>query len=420
MKVVVVGGGVIGLASAYHLLQAGLAVEVLDASALGSGASHGNAGWVVPAESGPVPAPGMVVQGLKWMAKRDSPLYVKPSVNPAFVRFMTSMARHCTRDSFRSGLQASLALGEHTMDLFDDYARDGMEFEQHTVGLIEAYADPDKLRHSRDNLDLLAAAGLDPQLLTGAQIAESEPTLLPSLAGGILFPHERHLRPDTLVAALVKRCAELGATLRPNVAVTGLSLTDRRIDAVQTPDGPVAADAFLLAAGADSARLARLAGVRLPVWPGKGYSVDYSPAPIEPRHMVSLAEAKVAVTPLIGRLRLAGTMEFAGWDLDVNEARVAAIRRAPRRYFTHWSDSAPSETAWAGARPMTPDGLPIIGALPRTSNGYVATGHGMLGVTLGPATGALIAEAIAGQFQPPQLAPFTAERFGRARARRTS
>jgi D-amino-acid dehydrogenase len=411
VKVAVVGAGVIGLTSAYHLLKDGHEVTLIDAAVPGAGASHGNAGWIVPANAGPVPAPGVVLQALKWMLKKDSPLYVRPSLQPNFARFMLTMARRCNRRDFRASFQANLRLFEGTLELLDAYAADGINFEMHSAGLIMAFVERHVLNQHLTDLDITAEFGLRPEVLSGPALAEREPALRPTLAGGIYFPQERHIRPDALVSGLVSRCRELGATFLEHTPVTDVR-RDTRVRAVLTTSGVVEADEYLLAAGAHSGPVSSLFGRALPVRPGKGYSVDYRPAPVKLTSMVDLCDARVAVTPLDGTLRLAGTMEFAGLDTTINAVRVRAIEQAPSRYFTKWHPERVQRAApWAGARPMTPDGLPIIGMFPSLTNAWVATGHGMLGVTLGPATGRALAEAMGTGTLPGVLAPFDPNRF---------
>jgi D-amino-acid dehydrogenase len=411
MRVAIVGAGVIGVCSAYHLLELGHEVTLIDAATPGSGASHGNAGWVVPSHAGPVAAPGVVLQALKWMLRKDSPLYVKPSIRPEFVRFMLAMARRCNRRDFRTSFEANLRLAERTTELLDAYAADGISFEMHRDGLIMAFADPHELKHHLNNLDIPTRYGLEPEVLSGREIAEREPALQPTLAGGIHFPHERHLRPDALVSGLASRCRERGATFLDDAPVVKVR-RDSRVHAVATSRGSVEADQYLLAAGAYSGPLSALFGHSLPIWPGKGYSVDYQPAPVKLTAMVYLGDARVAVTPFDGRLRLAGTMEFAGLDTRINSVRVRAIEDAPSRYFADWHTTQVQRTApWAGARPMTSDGLPIIGRVPGLANAWMATGHGMLGVTLGPATGRAIAEAMSTGTLIGALTPFSPNRF---------
>lgn len=423
MRVAVVGAGVIGLTSAYHLLDDGHEVTVIDAATPGAGASHGNAGWVVPSDVGPVPAPGVVLQALKWMLRSDSPLYVRPSLRPDFLRFMLGMARRCNRADFRYAFGANLALGADTLALFDRYVADGLQFEMHHEGLLMVYAEPAALEHHVADLDVVTDAGLEPEVLDGPALARREPALRPTLAGGVYFPHERHLRPDALVSALAERCRQRGAAVLDRTPLLGVR-RDGRVHALVTSAGDIEADQFLLAAGAHSGPLSAHFGHRLPVYPGKGYSIDYTPAPVQLTSIVNLSDARVAVTPLDGRLRLAGTMEFAGLDTVVNPVRVRAIQTAPSRYLVDWNpDRTPNIGPWAGARPMSPDGLPIIGRIPGLTNAWVATGHGMLGVTLGPATGRAVATAMSTGAAPAVLAPFNPRRFtrgGRRLSRRPS
>jgi D-amino-acid dehydrogenase len=410
-----VGAGIIGLTTSYHLLKEGHEVTLLDVWSPGVGASHGNAGWIVPCDVSPVPAPGMVLKGLKWMLRGDSPLYVRPSLQPDFVRFMYALARRCNESDFRTSFEANMLLCQGTMQMLDDYRADGVDFEMHRKGLLMVYADETGLKHHIAQLDIPARAGLDPAVLTGEELAEREPALRPSLAGAVYYPLERHVRPDELVSALAKRCRELGATILERSPLLGVH-RNRRVLALDTPRGQVEADVYVLAAGAHSGVLSRLFGARLPIRAGKGYSVDYCPAPVGFSSMVNLADAKVAITPLAGRLRLSGTMEFAGLDASINCERVKAIQAAPVRYFTEWDrERRPAFGPWAGARPMTPDGLPIIGRLPGLTNAWVATGHGMLGVTLGPATGRALTTAIGTGAVPDMLAPFSPTRFLNAR-----
>jgi D-amino-acid dehydrogenase len=301
--------------------------------------------------------------------------------------------------------------------LLDQYADDGLDFEMHQDGLLMAFVEKAMMQHHVADLEIVRQHQLDPQVLSGAEAARQEPALRSSLAGAIYFPHERHLRPDLLVAALAKRCRELGATIREQTALTAVR-RDSRVHALLTSNDAVEADQYLLAAGAYCGPLSRLFGAGMPVRPGKGYSIDYAPAPVPLTAAVNLSDAKVAVTPLQGRLRLAGTMEFAGLDAAINQLRVQAIRKAPSRYFVDWDPRlAPAIGPWAGARPMTPDGLPIMGRMPGLENAFIATGHGMLGVTLGPASGRAIARFIGTGVEPAVLGPFDPGRFSTWRDR---
>lgn len=410
MRVTIIGGGVIGLASAYQLARDGAAVTLVDARATGRGASEVNAGWVCPAEAAPVPAPGMVGQALRWMLRPDSPLYIRPSLEPAFISFMLRMWRHCNARDYRAGTESLLRLSQRTMDLFDGYRRDGVDFEMHSQGLLAAFLSAKLMAAHREHLDILAPFGLEPRVLLGDAVRGQEPRLSDDVVGGIHFPSERHVDPAALVRGLHRRCLELGVEIVEGSPVDRVEMDRSRVLAAFSGARRFEADAYLLAAGAWSGALSRMFGVALPIRPGKGYSLDLPSLGL--RGPVYLSDARVAVTPLDDGLRLAGTMEFGGLDERVDPVRVAAIAEAPRSFFRDWSATG-EPRAGAGVRPMSPDGLPIIGRLGSLRNAFISTAHAMLGVTLAPSSGVAISRLILLGETSPALAGFSADRFMR-------
>jgi D-amino-acid dehydrogenase len=254
------------------------------------------------------------------------------------------------------------------------------------------------------------------EVLHGEALRALEPALSKQVSGGIYFKTERHLDPVTLMAALRSRCVQLGVTIIEDAPVETVEMRGNRVTAVRTPEMRVECDAVVLAAGAWSGALAAAFGLPLPVRAGKGYAIDCVPPPVQLRTMTNLSDAKVAVTPLDSRLRLAGTMEFGSHDEKVNEVRVAAILRAPSAYFSEWPTDPPHVVAGAGMRPMTPDGLPILGAIPGLTNAFVSTGHGMMGVTLAAGTARVMGDLIVDGRLSPALIPFSSSRFRARRA----
>jgi D-amino-acid dehydrogenase len=419
MRVIIVGGGIVAVTAAHRLAKAGCDVVVLEARTVGSAATHGNAAKIAIAESGPVPAPGVLLQGLKWMLKPDSPLYVKPSVAPDFIKFMLSMARHCNARDFRFGLQTHLRLAEDANDLFDEYVADGIEFEMHTAGALLAFETWERYHEHCASLPVFNDFGIVPEHLDHDGVHEKEPALADRITHGLFFPSDRQIEPDSLTRGLVKRCESLGVQIVEHAGVERFLRSGDTITGVVTANGAqYDGDAVVLAAGVSSGPLSAKLGVPMPIRPGKGYSIDYSPAPVQLRTSLTLEDARVAVTPLDGMVRLAGTMEFGGFDESVNKVRVDAIRRAAAESFTDWGDPAGAAAPWAGMRPMTPDGLPIVGKLEPLGNAYIASGHGMLGLTLAPATAEIIAEMVVHQRMPMSAIPIAPDRFVKRRTLR--
>lgn len=417
-RVAIVGGGAIGLMTAYHLAREGADVTVVDARRTGRGAAEVNAGWYCPGESAPVPGPGMVTKSLAWMLRRDSPLYIRPSASPEFTRFMYGMWRACTSQANLAGYRASLALARAADVGYADYRADGIDFELRSGGLLLAYRERENFDAHLATLGIAREHGLDPQVLVGDAVHEREPQLSEQVRGSIYFPHESYLDPNALMRGLHARLLELGATIIENAPLERVERDGSRVRRLFAGGRAIEADAYVLAAGAWSGRLARLFGAgvaaQVPVRPGKGYSVDV--APLVLRTCVNLADAKVAVTPLATRLRLAGTMEFGGLDERLDRVRVAAILAAPGRYFRDWQAPSPADLEpRAGLRPMTPDGLPVMGPLAGLDNAFVSGGHGMMGITFGPGAASVMTDLVLRERHNPVLDAFSPARFSRRR-----
>jgi D-amino-acid dehydrogenase len=408
MRAVVIGGGMIGLMSAYHLHEAGLDVVIVDARSTGQGASDVNAGWFCPAESAPVPGPGIVGKSLKWMLHPDSPLYIKPSLQPTFIKFMLQMWRHCNASDQQRGLEASIRLVGDSAELYKKYQRE-MKFELHSEGLLSVFLEKKNFDSYSENLEILKRYDLDPQVLLGDQVREYEPLLSDNVYAGVMFPHEMHVDPGSMMAGFKSHLRFLGVTIIEDCAITDVERRGRQILSVNGDGTKLEADIFLLATGAWTGKLSKIFSLNLPVRPGKGYSLQVEPYPL--RGATNLSDAKVALTPLQSHLRLAGTMEFGGLDESINQVRVDAIRRAPHHYLRNWVDRPLRIAARAGMRPMTPDGLPLIGKLAAFDNGWISTGHGMMGITLGAGSARALAQAILDNHLPSTLHPFSPARF---------
>jgi D-amino-acid dehydrogenase len=411
MHVVIIGAGAVGLCSAYYLAGAGADVTVLDARDVGGGASRRNAGWIVPSMSGPVPAPGVVLKSLRWMLQRDSPLYIRPSLDPAFIRFITSMLRHCNDQDFDRGMRATLKLNRRTFELFDQLEKDGLSFEHHKQGLLLAFTDEHNLQAHETELQHAAKLGAGPAItLTAAEARSEVPMLSDSVVGAIDCPTERFLSPDSFLDALADGCRARGVTIQTGQTIRAI---EKSTTGVVTAVGGIdrwAGDAFVIATGAWSGDLLRKFGSRLPIQAGKGYGFDIPTTDSTVARALYLSEAKVALTPLNGHTRLAGTMGFGGMDERVADRRAHGIVTSARHYLSGWP-GGPVPRAWSGLRPMTPDGLPYIGLLPNHDNVVIATGHAMLGITLSPATGDIVRELLIEGHTPLEAVPFRPDRL---------
>ena len=414
-KVVVIGAGIVGLTLAWSLERRGWQVTVLDARTPGYGASRVNAGRICPTHGDPVPAPGLVKQSLEWMRHSDSPLYIQPRPSPDLARFLYIFWRHCNQERYDAGSAAMQALGLDTLAQLDAIRASGVDFEEHARGTLHVYESPERLDKSFLHAsDFLTSKTVDVSApLTGDEVRDLEPALSDLVVGGFLVEEDRLIRSDTLTAGLATYLQEHGVDLRSRVEVTGFDFSRDRVTDVRFRGGRLETDAVVIAAGSWSPQLAKLAGRRVPIQPAKGYSLDYAPSPVELRNQLHVDFGSHAVSPFDGMTRLAGTMELSGSNERIRPERVEAIVRSAARTFRGWPTDLKVPTIGSGLRPLSADGLPLIGWLPAYRNLGIAAGHGMLGLSLAPSTAEALAELMTTGYAPEVLKPFDPGRFGR-------
>jgi D-amino-acid dehydrogenase len=411
-RTVIVGAGAIGLATAWELSRRGEEVVVVDRHEPGWASSSGNAGWITPSISTPLPAPGLVGASMKWMLRSDSPLYIQPRLDPRFAAWLTRFWRNCSPRAFQAGTAAMAALNDRTMPLFDEWLEHGIDFEMHEKGLLFLGLSREPVERFAESMAYLEQFGYErPKVLNRAELLDIEPHLGAAVASGFHVKEERHIRPETLTSGLVNRLKAEGVEIRSGVNVTGAETWAGAIAGVQTDSGSIAAEKVLIAAGAWTGRVAQQFGVHVPIEAGKGYSITIDNPTHKLSHPLDLIEARAAITPFENSLRLAGTMELSGLNLRVRQERVEAIRRAGDRYLGDWRGG--TEKVWVGMRPLTPDGLPVIGQVPGREGLYVAGGHQMLGITMAPATGEVLAELMTTGTSKVDLRAFNPGRFDR-------
>lgn len=408
--VLIIGGGAIGLATALALLDAGRGVRILEAGAVGGGASHGNCGTITPSHAPPLAAPGVVAQALRWMFTPDAPLYLKPRVDPALWHWLLRFAARCNPRDWRQSTQARAALlNDARARLADWVSRYGLQCEFEEEGLDYVFRDPRKFQQYVDESVVLKTFGIATQVFGGTDYEREEPAMLPGVAGAIRFPGDARLRPDRYVAELARVVHERGGVIEEQCRVDRLEPTSDGVR-LATSQGERKGGDAVIALGAWTPAFARRLGIRAPIQPGKGYSITYSRPARVPRHPMVLKDRSVCVTVWGSGFRLGSTMEFSGHDDTLNATRLAALERGAREFLRE-PVGAEVHERWCGWRPMTWDDLPLLGRAPGQRKVWIAAGHGMLGISMSTATGQLMADLMTGR--PPAFdpSPYRPERF---------
>jgi D-amino-acid dehydrogenase len=397
-RVVVVGGGVIGLSCAIALRQRGAEVTLFAGRTDPPGASAWNCGWVAPSHCHPLPGPESLRRSLRWLLSRDAPLSIAP--DPRLGRWLLRFAWASRRGTHARGTGVLAELLHEALPAWRRFEDAGLVIPWATEGPMAVFLERRVMEATAHHLDEAAALGLvEPRVLDLDAARQRVPTLSDRVVGAIEQLGEHSLDPSALLEALRARLVAAGGEVREERVIAlepgggGMS----PVRAVRTASGTVTADLVVLAAGAWSPGLARGLGVRLPVISGRGYVVDVPASSSHPPRLLQLMEASMVAGPLPDRLRLCGTMELARPGKALDQARVRHMSTAPGRYLDGWDPTVVPLRVIATPRPMSPDGLPIIGPIPRAPGVIVATGHGMLGVTAGAVTGELVAALAVGE-----------------------
>ncbi|MFK2872922.1 NAD(P)/FAD-dependent oxidoreductase [Dyella lipolytica] len=411
--VLILGGGVVGLSCALYLLKGGTGVRVLEQGTPGCGSSHGNCGTITPSHAAPLAMPGMLGVALRSMLRADAPLYLNPRFDGPRFRWLMGFARHCNWRDFHHAAKARAAILQRSRHLLGDLIRgEKLNCEFVEEGVLYVYRGAAQLAaDERHHADLLDRLGIPVQRLRGDEVERMEPALKPGVQGGLFHPEDARLRPDRYVAELARLVREHGGIIESGARIERFETDGRRITGVGTSRGDFAGERVLMALGAWSPLLGRQLDLRLPMQPGKGYSLTYTRPALAPRHALVLREAAVCVTTWESGLRLGSTMEFSGYAEGLNRTRLNALRRGAAEGL-HEPEGPELQEEWWGWRPMCVDEVPIIGPSTRWSNLHMATAHGMLGVSMSAATGELVAAQIHGTTPAFDPAPYAPARFG--------
>ncbi len=409
--ILIVGAGVIGVCCAYELASRGYQVTILERDAVGQGCSFGNAGLISLGHL-PIPRPGVIGQTLKWMADGDSPLYIEPRLDLDLARWLWKFRAACTHDQLERSMDVMCGLSRLSEAGFRHFAQtEHLDFNFRPLGYYEVYLTEKALDRACRSADVTRAHGYAYERLDAQTIQDREPALSGDSVGAIWYPDSFFCDPYLFVREVGKLVRRMGVVVRENVEVQSFIEDGDAIRGVRTTLGEsIEADHVVLAAGIWSQALAKKLRLRMPLQAAKGYHRDIPETDPPLSTSCLLGEANMVATPMSGHLRLAGTLEFSGVNLDMRRNRLNMLTEGARRYLPS-INGAPPTSEWVGMRPCLPDGLPIIGWAPHHQNLFIATGHAMLGLTFGPATGRLVAESIAQEETSIAIDEMRADRF---------
>ncbi|WP_295668610.1 FAD-binding oxidoreductase [uncultured Mucilaginibacter sp.] len=412
-KAIIIGGGVIGLFSAYYLHKSGWDVEVLDQGDLADNCSYGNAGMITPSHFVPLASPGMVEQGIRWMFNSKSPFYVKPSLNGELIGWGLKFLKSATKKHVERSAGGLRDIAMYSRGLYHEFEKEsGVEFGLEDKGILMLFKSPKVEEEELHMVEKATNLGLDAQYLTAAECRKLQPDVELDILGAVHYHCDSHLYPNQLMKGLIKYLEAAGIKIHRHTEVIRIMHDNDKITSVNTHNKEFKGDAYLIAGGSWSPAIAKMVGLNVPLMPGKGYSFMVN-NPVKKMSIPSiLCEARVAVTPMNGGIRFGGTMEVGKINQKVNMNRVKGIVESVPKYFPEFKLPVPDQKdVWFGFRPVSPDGLPYIGLSPKYKNLGIATGHAMIGLALGPATGKLIADTFNGEKPAVDLGIFAPGRY---------
>lgn len=410
---IIIGGGVIGAMSAYFLSKAGHRVTIIDRGEFGKACSHGNCGYVSPSHVLPLTVPGVIRQmGLKAFSSR-SPLYIRPRLSLSLWSWMYRFARNCNERQMMNAARAIAPLIDQSRSLYQQIVeQESLACEWEARGIVFVY----QTKHHLDDFEKTAGMierefGKRFDKWTVDELLSREPALKPGcMAGAWYFQNDAHLRPDRLMSELKRILLARGVTIRERTSFIGFTRSNRNVIAARTNAGEFHGTHFLVATGAYTPQIQSELGTSIPIQPGKGYSITMPRPAVCPTYPLIFEEHRVAITPMQTGFRIGSTMEFGGYDTSLNPTRLQMLVEGASHYLRE-PTASPVVENWSGFRPMTPDSLPILDRAPNANNVWIAAGHNMLGLTMGPATGRLMAEMICGKPMSIDPAPYRAGRF---------
>ncbi|MDG0816263.1 NAD(P)/FAD-dependent oxidoreductase [Bdellovibrio svalbardensis] len=391
VDILIVGAGIIGTSIGAELSRRGASVCVIDKGNVGRGCSYGNAGWMTPCFSMPLPMPGMLMKSMKWMLDPAGPLYIKPSFSLDLASWLFHFMKAMNATQARRAVDALVVLSQKSLIEYEKLGQKYPEIRFEQKGLLMASRTPAGVAAAVEELEYVKDVGVPGKKLTGEEILAMEPALKGPLLGGVYFSQEGMGEPFQVVQAMASEIRKNGGEILENCELLDLEMAGNKVDKVLTSQGEIKAKQVVIATGSWSKSLAKLLRLRIPILGGKGYAMILPKLEKQPTYPIMIVEKKIAVTPRENTLRIAGTLELVDQDFSITQRRVDNIKNGARE-FLRLPDTLEVQELWAGLRPCTPDGVPLIGYHKDIPNLMLAVGHQMLGLQSGAGTGLLVAD----------------------------
>jgi D-amino-acid dehydrogenase len=413
MKIGILGGGIIGLSSAYYLSKTGHQVTIIEQSDLKDGCSFGNAGMIVPSHLIPLAAPGMISKGIRWMFNSTSPFYVKPRLSGELIKWGYHFYKSATKEHVERSAVALKEISLLSKAMYQQIAKElPFDFGYQERGLFMLYQTKETEHEEAETAQFANRHGIEAHILSENEIQKLEPDVKVKARGGVYFPGDAHISPNLLVSGLIKFLKEQGVIFQTSTLVQDFVIDSNKIKEIKTDKGDFSFDEVVIATGSWSGLMGKKLGITLPMQAGKGYSFTLPDVKKNIRVPSIFLEARVAVTPMEDTLRFGGTMEITGIDHSISMNRVKGIVDSIPNYYPEMKVEMPKvDEVWHGLRPCSPDGLPYIGRSVQIKNLIIATGHSMMGLSLGPGTGKLIVEIVNQEKVSIGIDAFNPERF---------
>ncbi|MEM9078055.1 MAG: FAD-dependent oxidoreductase [Bacteroidota bacterium] len=413
-RIHIIGGGIIGLCTAWYLKNEGCNVAVIDKDNFQEGTSYGNAGMIVPSHFVPMANPGVIAQGLKWMLDSRSPFYIKPRLNTDLIQWLWQFYRFSNQYHVERSMPILYEMNERSKELYRELsALKGFDFSFEEKGLLMLYKTEKQAKKEERLAKQALRLGVKAEILNPNGLKQLEPEMDLDVLGGLYFPGDAHLYSNRLMFQLTNTLKQKGVEFLSKTRISDFDLSGSKIENLRTDGGDIIpVEKVIMASGSWTGILLKKANIKVHIQDGKGYSITLKKPAVRPQIPTILSEAKVAITPMGEDLRIGGTLEMSGLSTKINTKRIQGIKKSiPEYYGNMVLPDTDKKDIWKGYRPCSPDGMPYIGKSRTLDNLYVGTGHGMMGLSLGAITGKLLCELVTEKKPSLDVSPFRLDRF---------